>query len=92
MNSIKSFLASIAILCVSILYAEDNNTYIKQQVAYEESEKSPYATAFKRNPGSSMLHDRQEYSKHYLCLPLNKNRFHAIFSCVFQRFSLPLWP
>ena len=58
MNSIKSFLASIAILCVSILYAEDNNTYIKQQVAYEESEKSPYATAFKRNPGSSMLHDR----------------------------------
>ena len=32
MNSIKSFLASIAILCVSILYAEDNYTYIKQQV------------------------------------------------------------
>lgn len=92
MNSIKSFLASIAILCVSILYAEDNYTYIKQQVAYEESEESPYATAFKRNPGSSMLHDRQEYSKYYLCLHLNKNRFHAIFSCVFQRFSLPLWP
>ena len=88
----KSKLLIIFSFCVSMLYAEDNNTYIKQQVAYEESEKSPYATAFKRNPGSSMLHDRQEYSKHYLCLPLNKNRFHAIFSCVFQRFSLPLWP
>ena len=88
----KSKLLIIFSFCVSMLYAEDNNTYIKQQVAYEESEESPYATAFKRNPGSSMLHDRQEYSKHYLCLPLNKNRFHAIFSCVFQRFSLPLWP
>ena len=45
-------------ICVSMLYAEDNNTYVKQQVAYEESEESPYATAFKRNLGSSMLHDR----------------------------------
>ena len=88
----KSKLLIIFSFCVSMLYAEDNNTYIKQQVAYEESEESPYATAFKRNPGSSMLHDRQEYSKYYLCLHLNKNRFHAIFSCVFQRFSLPLWP
>ena len=34
MNPIKSFLALTAILCVSMLYAEDNNTYIKQQVAY----------------------------------------------------------
>ncbi len=32
MNSIKSFLALTAILCVSMLYAEDNNTYIRQQV------------------------------------------------------------
>ena len=54
----KSKLLIIFSFCVSMLYAEDNNTYIKQQVAYEESEKSPYATAFKRNPGSSMLHDR----------------------------------
>ena len=36
MNPIKSFLALTAILCVSMLYAEDNNTYIKQQVAYED--------------------------------------------------------
>ena len=55
----KSKLLIIFSFCVSMLYAEDNNTYIKQQVAYEESEESPYATAFKRNPGSSMLHDRQ---------------------------------
>ena len=54
----KSKLLIIFSFCVSMLYAEDNNTYIKQQVAYEESEESPYATAFKRNPGSSMLHDR----------------------------------
>ena len=32
MNSIKSITLIIAILCVSTLYAEDNNTYIKQQV------------------------------------------------------------
>lgn len=37
MKSIKSFLALSAILCVSIRYAEDNNTYIKQQVAYKDS-------------------------------------------------------
>ena len=36
MNPIKSFLTLSAILCVSILYAEDNNTYIKQQVAYQD--------------------------------------------------------
>ena len=36
MNPIKSFLALTAILCVSTLYAEDNNTYIKQQVAYKD--------------------------------------------------------
>ena len=36
MNPIKSFLALSAILCVSMLYAEDNNTYIKQQVAYKD--------------------------------------------------------
>ena len=53
----KSKLLIIFSFCVSMLYAEDNYTYIKQQVAYEESEESPYATAFKRNPGSSMLHD-----------------------------------
>ena len=35
MNPIKSFLALIAILCVSTLYAEEN-TYIKQQVAYKD--------------------------------------------------------
>lgn len=33
MKSIKSFFALSAILCVSVLYAEEN-TYIKQQVAY----------------------------------------------------------
>ncbi len=32
MKSIKSFLALSAILCVSMVHAEDNNTYIKQQV------------------------------------------------------------
>lgn len=37
MNPIKSFLALSAILCISTLYAEDNNTYIKQQVAYKDS-------------------------------------------------------
>ena len=37
MNPIKLFLASVAILCVSMLHAEDNNTYIKQQVAYKDS-------------------------------------------------------
>ena len=31
MKSIKSFFALSAILCVSMLYAVDNNTYIKQQ-------------------------------------------------------------
>ena len=36
MKPIKSFLALSAILCVSMLYAEDNNTYIKQQVAYKD--------------------------------------------------------
>ena len=36
MNLIKLFLALSAILCVSVLYAEDNNTYIKQQVAYKD--------------------------------------------------------
>ena len=36
MNPIKSFFALSAILCVSMLYAEDNNTYIKQQVAYKD--------------------------------------------------------
>mgnify|MGYP003544433150 CR=1 FL=1 len=36
MNPIKSFLALSAILCVSMLYAEDNNTYIKQQLAYKD--------------------------------------------------------
>ena len=36
MNPIKSFLALTAILCVSMLYADDNNTYIKQQVAYKD--------------------------------------------------------
>ena len=36
MNPLKLFLALTAILCVSTLYAEDNNTYIKQQVAYED--------------------------------------------------------
>ena len=35
MNPIKLFLALSAILCVSMLYAEDN-TYIKQQVAYKD--------------------------------------------------------
>ena len=35
MNPIKSFLALSAILCVSTLYAEEN-TYIKQQVAYKD--------------------------------------------------------
>ena len=36
MNLIKLFFALSAILCVSMLYAEDNNTYIKQQVAYKD--------------------------------------------------------
>ena len=36
MNPIKLFLALAATFCVSILYAEDNNTYIKQQVAYKD--------------------------------------------------------
>ena len=36
MKSLKLFLALSAILCVSMLYAEDNNTYIKQQVAYKD--------------------------------------------------------
>ena len=36
MNPIKSFFALSAILCVSMLYAVDNNTYIKQQVAYQD--------------------------------------------------------
>lgn len=35
MNPIKLYLVLSAILCVSILYAEDN-TYIKQQVAYKD--------------------------------------------------------
>ena len=35
MNPIKSFLALSAILCISTLYAEEN-TYIKQQVAYKD--------------------------------------------------------
>ena len=35
MKPIKSFFALSAILCVSILYAEDN-IYIKQQVAYKD--------------------------------------------------------
>lgn len=35
MKSLKSFFALSAILCVSILYAEDN-IYIKQQVAYKD--------------------------------------------------------
>ena len=35
MNPIKSFLALSAVLCVSMLYAEEN-TYIKQQVAYKD--------------------------------------------------------
>ena len=35
MKSIKSFLALSAILCVSMLHAEDN-IYIKQQVAYKD--------------------------------------------------------
>ena len=32
----KSITLLIAILCVSMLYAEDNNTYVKQQVAYKD--------------------------------------------------------
>jgi hypothetical protein len=36
MNSIKSIMLLTAILCVSMLYAEEN-TYIKQQVAYKDS-------------------------------------------------------
>jgi hypothetical protein len=36
MNPIKLFLTLSAILCVSMLYAVDNNTYIKQQVAYKD--------------------------------------------------------
>ena len=35
MNPLKLFLALIAILCISTLYAEEN-TYIKQQVAYKD--------------------------------------------------------
>ena len=35
MNPIKSFLALSAVLCVSMLHAEEN-TYIKQQVAYKD--------------------------------------------------------
>ena len=35
MNPLKLFLALTAILCVSVLYAEEN-TYIKQQVAYKD--------------------------------------------------------
>ena len=35
MKSLKSFLALSAILCVSMLHAEDN-IYIKQQVAYKD--------------------------------------------------------
>ena len=35
MNPIKLFLALAATFCVSMLYAEDN-TYIKQQVAYKD--------------------------------------------------------
>lgn len=36
MNPLKLFLALSAILCVSMLYAEESNTYIKQQVAYKD--------------------------------------------------------
>ena len=36
MNPIKLYLVLSAILCVSMLYAVDNNTYIKQQVAYND--------------------------------------------------------
>ena len=35
MKSLKSFLALSAILCVSMVHAEEN-TYIKQQVAYKD--------------------------------------------------------
>ena len=38
MNPIKSFLALTAILCAYMLYAEEN-TYIKQQVAYKDHAK-----------------------------------------------------
>lgn len=36
MNSIKSITLLITTFCVSMLYAVDNNTYIKQQVAYKD--------------------------------------------------------
>ena len=36
MNPIKLYLVLSAILCVSMLYAVDNNTYIKQQIAYKD--------------------------------------------------------
>lgn len=35
MNPIKLYIVLSAILCVSVLYAEEN-TYIKQQVAYKD--------------------------------------------------------
>lgn len=35
MNPIKLYLVLSAILCISVLYAEEN-TYIKQQVAYKD--------------------------------------------------------
>ena len=38
MKSIKLFLALSAILRASMLYAEDNNTYIKQQLAYKDQD------------------------------------------------------
>jgi len=36
----KSKLLIIFSICISTLYAEDNNTYIKQQVAYKDQGSS----------------------------------------------------
>ena len=43
MNPIKLFLVLTAILCVLMLYAEDNNTYIKQHEIQENEVSSRYS-------------------------------------------------
>ena len=61
MNAIKIFLALTAILCVSTLYAEESNTYIKQQVAYKGYKVSKFHA-------SEMLVSPLRYFKVSQCL------------------------
>ncbi len=61
MNPIKLFLALTAILCTSTLYAEDNNTYIKQQVAYKDQGASGKELTW----DFGMLSPNEEYTVAY---------------------------